>query len=126
IRIDERAQNHEEILQNLRETSQFNGATVHIKRQVLNQIGGYRDYFNCFAYQDYDWTSRIAESFVSINIPESLYYYRQHVKSNSKHIDPKRAVSKDLVIWLAQDRARNNSDYLDRKEIKKVDMFVEC
>ncbi len=125
IRNDERELNYNSILQNLPIKSQFNGATVMFKSKVLNKIGGYREYFNEFAYQDYDWTYRIAEKFVSINIPEYLYSYRQQPNSNSKKISSKRAISHQLVLWLAQDRAKNQNDSLERGEINIVNQFIE-
>lgn len=125
IRNDERKLNYVEILQKLPMTSQFNGATVMIKRKVFEYIGGYREYFNDYAYQDYDWTFRIAENFVSINIPEYLYFYRQQPAGNSKKISPKRAISHELVQWLAKDRVKNKNDYLDRREVHVVDEFVK-
>lgn len=125
IRNDERELSYKSILENLPVKSQFNGATVMFKKMILKTIGGYREYFNEFAYQDYDWTYRIAEKYVSINIPEYLYSYRQQPNSNSKKISPKRAISHQLVLWLARDRAKNKNDYLDRGEVTPVNQFVE-
>lgn len=124
ISVDVRPTDRQAILDGLLHGSQFNGATVMVRREVLDVVGGYREYFNEFAYQDYDWTCRIAEKYHSFNIPDVLYAYRQQPSSNSKKVSVKRAISKDLVMWLAKDRRINGSDCLDRGEVDEVNRFV--
>jgi len=121
IRIDKRNTNPEVIKKNIGLKSQFSGSTIMIKREVYDRVGGYREYFDQMAYQDYDWSYRIIDNFQGYNIPEPLYYYRQHRLSNSKKIDIVRSISKDLVRYLGKQRETSKEDDLMKKDYHNLD-----
>jgi glycosyltransferase involved in cell wall biosynthesis len=112
IRSDNRAESYEEIKNALLVASQFNGATIMIKREVLKEIGGYKDFFCQYGNEDYDWSFRIAERFKSINVGVPLYNYRQSASGISKQISIERAISDDVVKYLASQRAKHGADDL--------------
>ncbi|RAW02655.1 glycosyltransferase family 2 protein [Pseudochryseolinea flava] len=125
IDADERKTSYEEILQMLPTASQFNGATIMIRASVYQDIGGYREFFNDYAYQDYDWAYRIAEKYKSINIPHRLYYYRQSESGNSKKISIKRSISGALVQHLAKQRRENGKDDIQSGNLKALNQFLD-
>jgi glycosyltransferase involved in cell wall biosynthesis len=103
----------------------FCGATIMIRREVYAQIGGYREFFKDYAYQDYDWSYCIADKFEAINLGESLYSYRQSPQSNSKKISAKRFVSDKIVQYLGKQRAKGGQDDLERGALADLQVFVD-
>ena len=99
---------YEEVMEAIQLKSAFLGATVMIRQDIYSEVGGYRDFFNQKGYQDYDWTYLIAEKYKAVNIPEYLYFYRQHGSSNSKKIEIDRLLGKEYVQFLAKQRKGNN------------------
>ena len=86
--------------------------TAMVRAEVLADIGGYRECFEGYSHQDYDWAARIAEKYEARNIPEALYYYRQHEASNSKQVNIKRMIGHDLARELARQRHSRGSDLI--------------
>lgn len=124
--IVKRPTSYNEIKKNIIKVNTFIGATVMIKKEILKDIGGYREFFDRLAYQDYDWTSLISERYKSINLYKSLYQYRQYSSSTSKIIDPKRAISNKLVQFLAKQREENNGlDCLMTKDEYIINNYME-
>lgn len=105
--------------------STFCGATLMISRAVYAQIGGYRLFFNDYAYQDYDWAYCIADKFESINLPQSLYTYRQAPNSNSKKISARRYVSAQIVQYLGKQRAERGQDDIQLNQIDQLNAFIQ-
>lgn len=124
IRCDERPEGYEKIKKMIASRNAFCGATVMIKKEVYNNIGGYREYFHRLAYQDYDWTYLICDSYKCINLAKPLYKWRQHSQSTSKIIDPKRFVSDKLVRHLGEQRKESKLDDLQRGDIQSVDNYL--
>ena len=54
------------------------GASIFIKRQVLDTIGFYHPYFARKGGEDYEWLFRIARQFNGFHIREALYVYRMY------------------------------------------------
>jgi glycosyltransferase involved in cell wall biosynthesis len=126
IGIDKRPENDSEIKEQIIHNSTFCGATVMIKREVYEKIGGYREYFEDLGYQDYDWTYLISDSFKVYNIQKPLYKYRQVPQSRSKRVDPKRVVSDKLVQFLAKQRKENNGkDCLMENNELPINKYLE-
>jgi glycosyltransferase involved in cell wall biosynthesis len=121
---DQRAVTYHEIIETLPKSSQFNGATIMVSRKVLDDIGGYREFFNDYAYQDYDWAYRIAEKYKSINLSDALYYYRQSEGGNSKKISIKRSISAALVQYLAKQRKDFGKDDIQLGNLHSVENFI--
>jgi glycosyltransferase involved in cell wall biosynthesis len=114
-----------EIRAKLPTQSTFCGATIMISREVYTKIGGYRVFFNDYAYQDYDWAYCIADEFESINLPQSLYTYRQAPNSNSKKISARRYVSAQIVQYLGKQRAERGQDDIQLAQLDPLNAFIE-
>lgn len=110
INTIEKPQSHTEIMELMKVRNPFIGSSLMITKQVYQLIGGYREYFDDFAYQDYDWAWLIAERFKAVNLPGQYYHYRQHSSSNSKKVSLKRRISLGLVQHLAKQRLQTGTD----------------
>lgn len=115
---------YKEICEALSHKSAFCGATIMISRAVYEAVGGYREFFKNYAYQDYDWSYCIADKFESINLADSLYSYRQSPNSNSKKISAKRFISDKIVQYLGKQRAERGQDDLERGDVAALEAYV--
>lgn len=108
--------NWEEIKRTLPFKNPFCSASIMFDREILNDLSGYRDYFFDKGNYDYDFTSRIAERYPSINLPHFLYNVRILKNSNSKQTDfehPIKLESHKLVQYFIMERSENQKDALD-------------
>ena len=63
-------------LSDLFEHNEFVHGSVMIRRNILEEIGGYDEWFT--VAEDYDLWLRLADEYEVRNIDEPLYYFRQH------------------------------------------------
>ncbi len=112
LRVDERPTEPEEIRAAMYTRNPFCGATIVVRRTALDEIGGYREAFEGFSHQDYDWACRLVEAYPARNLPDPLYSYRQHRRSNSKQVNVGRAIGDELVRALAEQRRTSGSDVI--------------
>ncbi|MUL16629.1 glycosyltransferase family 2 protein [Aliivibrio fischeri] len=82
------------------------GSSIMITRKVLDNIGGYRDYFSGIPGEDIDWISRILDKFDGANINEALYYYRFHSNSLTRkvHTTVKARHVREIIAFLSEER----------------------
>jgi len=109
---DSRPDDWESVKRVLLERNPFCGQTIMIRREIQDAVGGYRECFEGYSFQDYDWAARAAQRYKAINIPEVLYSYRQHPGSISKGVNVGRAVGFLLARALARQRAERGSDFV--------------
>ncbi|MDH5380596.1 MAG: glycosyltransferase family 2 protein [Cyclobacteriaceae bacterium] len=112
------------IKKNISLSNQFMGASVFIKRTELVKLNGYRSFFVNYSCEDYDLTSRIVLSGKSINLPDKLYYYRQHNNGLSKNVDLKRYISENIVSWLINQRENAGTDSLDKNDSSELNNYI--
>ena len=106
--------------------NQFCSASIMVKKEVLDEIGGYRDFFIVFGNYDYDWSSRLCQRFSSTNIPKFLYHVLITPFSNSRNIrDAKKLISSDIVQFLIKERNETGSDSLEKGNIQKLKKVEE-
>lgn len=99
-------------------------ATSFFKAEVLETVGGFREYFNRIGSYDTDWIYRIIEKYKVINLPDPLYNYWQNPSSSSKRTDDtfKSLVSNKIVFLLAQERKRGMLDAIERNDTAALDV----
>lgn len=114
-----------EIRANITHKNTFCGATIMIRRKVYETVGGYREFFKNYSYQDYDWAYLISDHFECMNLPDYLYFYRQVPTSYSKKIIPKYYISDKLVQHLGKQRAERGEDDLQRGDYDSINKFIE-
>ena len=99
----------------------FCGASVILKKCVLETIGGYKLFFDNIGYEHFDWFLRISEQFKIANISNKLYYYRYLENSfsrSNKLNDYKKYYARDIAFFLRDQRLIHGLDGLDDKALK--------
>lgn len=112
----------------------FCGASIIIRKSVLNEIGFYKDFYDRIGYEHFDWFMRISEKYELSNIPEKLYYYRYIPNSFSrsdKLHNYKKYFARDIAWFLRNQRqifgkdGLEDSDLMDEFEIYLKKLEVE-
>lgn len=102
------------------------GSNMMIRREALESVGGkFRTYFDGLSYQDYDLSFLIAQKYECYNLPDVLYFYRQHGASASKIISVDRLLAKQVVIHLGDQRRNRGYDDLQAGCDEQVDLYFD-
>lgn len=113
-----------EINQNL----PFCGSSVIFNRQILDDIGGYRDFYDRIGYEDHDWILLITEKYKVANLNDILYTYRYVPNSFSRNglsKDYKKFYVKDICFFLKMQREINGEDGLSNLNLKtNLDLYL--
>lgn len=123
IRSDQRKIDDKEIKEAIKNNNQFCGATLIVKKDLLGKEF-YRDFFNEYNYEDYDLSLRISEKTKVANVPLPLYYYRQSAGTLSKKPSSNALISKDLVLFFAEQREKLGIDFVDKKNEIELNRLV--
>jgi glycosyltransferase EpsE len=100
--------------------NQFCSASILFKKELLDDIGCYREYFKDKGNYDYDFTSRVVDKYKTTNIDEFLYQVNINNHSNSKIINdawPIKLESDKLVQKLIIERRENNVDLIEKNDV---------
>ena len=104
----------------------FTGSALMVKKEVINAIGIYNEYFNRIGSEDIYWYSLILDKYKVANIPESLYFYRTNPNSvTSNHKNQKAFVGHDLIVFLYKRRANNRTDYIKSNDWDRADACAQ-
>jgi glycosyltransferase involved in cell wall biosynthesis len=104
-------------------------ASIMIRREVIDKVGLFRDFFNRKGYADFDLMSRCAEISPVKNIPKILYFYRKHETSFNTYFhkySKKDLLLKHMDVLLLQAhrlRLNNKKDFFEMNDLtamKKV------
>lgn len=117
---------YEEIYASILERSQFLGATVVMRTKAVNHLlEFYRPYFsNCL--EDSDLDARMVDKFKSVNLTQSLYYYRILKTSLSRRNYTIRFNHLYKVIsFLIEERRKSGIDSLMNNRPEVVDQYLE-
>jgi glycosyltransferase involved in cell wall biosynthesis len=93
----------------------FCGSAVMVTRNVVEAVGGYREFFDRVGWEDHDWLLRCCERFRAANLKEDYYGYRLHQHSVTRTVDPnsiRKLTIRKIGLDLARERASNGSDCL--------------
>ena len=88
----------------LKVINQFSHGSVLIRKEALDKVGVYREFFK-YA-QDYDLWLRIAEQYEVVNLPEYLFCYRELDQAISSN----KILSQSLYAGIAADMARQRRE----------------
>lgn len=100
-----------DIKENMKTHNQFDGASIIIRKDILDRIGGYKDFFDRIYSEDYDWANRIVEKYECYNLPKHLYHVRVAESSLTKMItNPMQIISEKAVHFLVRQRMNNNGE----------------
>jgi glycosyltransferase involved in cell wall biosynthesis len=99
---------HQAIRERLKEKNSFAHGSVMIRREALDQVGGYREAFRLA--QDYDLWLRLAEQHQVANLPETLYKMRFSAQMASVARNAEQAAYAQLARQLAVERAESGEE----------------
>lgn len=93
------------------------GASVMLKRELLDEYQGYREFFDRIGAEHLDWFWRMLINHKYINIQGYLYTYRSNVSSFTRKIDlnPLRYHSTQIALLAYWQRKLYGKDALDDK-----------
>ena len=105
---------------------EFSPNTFLFRKEILETVGGYNEYFNRIGAEDYYWTVLIMEKYKLVNIPAAMYYYRLNPDSITGNLtdNPKKLISGKLVSHLLKQRLANKTDDLQSGHIDALNTYV--
>lgn len=126
LRISENPLTYSDVIFSIYKRNVFCGPTMMLRRTAIDSVGGYREFFNRLSNEDYDLSLLIAQRYECYNVPDLLYYYRQHEKSASKIINIERVLAREVAAHLALQRKNRGFDDLQSDHPEKVNAFMEA
>jgi len=124
IRQSRKPLNYQHLLEIMLHHNPIGGATMFVRKKILEEVGLFRPFFSDISNEDYDLVCRIAEKHESYALKDVLYYYRQHPNSISKKVSLDRLLSNQIVKKLALQRLQSGEDSLMRGEIDELNAFT--
>jgi glycosyltransferase involved in cell wall biosynthesis len=101
---------HADILVDQQKGGAMRFPTTMMRRDAALRVGGFREPFKIG--EDFDLLLRLSEVGRMANLPEILYYYRQHLSSVCVGLGPNWPIYRDHILDLARERRANGRDRL--------------
>jgi glycosyltransferase involved in cell wall biosynthesis len=101
--------------------------SVLVKTSVVKKAGGFAPFFDRQGYADMDWLAKCALHGDVENLPEPLYYYREHIDSFSfSRIKPFfwSSFFELLLVEAHQQRLRGEADFFSNSDIAAIRTFL--
>lgn len=109
---------HSSIVTRLESKNIFGHGSVMVRRDMLDQVGAYREAFRLA--QDYDLWLRLAEKYRVANLPETLYRMRFSARMASVSRNTEQAAYAQLARQLAAERAQYSSEQTDVEQAARA------
>lgn len=124
---------HEEICRyiEMKRRVPFTGATRVVRREVFDEVEGFRDFFTGLGAEDHDFILRVVEKFQVANIPDVLYVNRYTRGSSSRKTATEstylRLYSSRIAFFLADQRKRNHGldGLMDGGDKQEFEQFLQ-
>jgi glycosyltransferase involved in cell wall biosynthesis len=101
-------------------------ASLVIKREVFESVGGLHPYFSGLLAEDLYWIALIVERFKFKYINAPLYYYRFNDSSITNTFDRRdKLVVVDLICELIAQRVETGSDWIENKNTHAIQHFIK-
>lgn len=93
------------------ENAFFCGATLMVRRNVVEKVGAYSEIFDRIGAEDLDWVLRIISNHTMVNLADALYIYDQTQDSVSRgmSLDPAKYFSAQLAMLLYKNQVVSES-----------------
>lgn len=103
------------------------GSSIMLKKEVIDEFGGYNDYFDGCSGEDLDWISRIIERYDGNNLKDPLYYYRFKKNSLTRKIftTVKEREIRKIITFLINQREKNSGKDSLNYKIEGLDEFIK-
>lgn len=112
----------EEIFSRMPEHFHFVGSGLMVRREVIEAIGGYHEFFDRLGSEDLYWGYRIAEKFGIMNVPDVLYFYRTNMRSVALTLtsSPGKWLSLEYTRFFIHQRRKTGTDFLESGQMEEV------
>jgi glycosyltransferase involved in cell wall biosynthesis len=114
LNIEHYPPTHADILVDQQKGGAMRFPTTMMRRDAALRVGGFREPFRIG--EDFDLLLRLSEVGRMANLPEILYYYRQHLSSVCAVLGPRWPIYRDHILDLARERRVNGRDRLQNGE----------
>lgn len=107
-----------------KEVPPFLYASIIVKRELVDVVGGFRPLFNRKGYADLDWLCRICELTEVKNLKEISYFYRKY--SNHEN-SPRNLIAKfgaELIVEAHKQRLNKGVDFIDMKDFVSIRKYI--
>ncbi len=96
------------------------------KREILNAIGMYHEYWDRIGAEDFYWAWLIMEKYKLINISQPLYFYRHNPNSICGDWSDNRRKMHNaaLLRYLFKTRVETGADPIEKKEWATLNSFI--
>ncbi|BBN80395.1 hypothetical protein PA25_03800 [Pseudoalteromonas sp. A25] len=106
----------------------FCGSSIMVRKSVVDDVGGYNEFFLGCPAEDYDWIRRMANKYKCTNIPECLYFYRFSLDSLTRNVsyNIKAQSAAELAFFFDKQRQQyNGHDALSHSQYQpELDDFL--
>ena len=110
---------HQDILLEQQKGGAMRFPTTMMRRDAAIGVGGFREPFRIG--EDFDLCLRLSEAGFMANLPDTIYFYRQHLSSVCAVLGPRWIAYRDAILALAHERKTLGTDKLQRGEMLKID-----
>ena len=112
---------HNEIIDSFTKEPGFCGASVMVKKQVIDSIGKYNEFWDRIGAEDHYWLYLIGEKYEISNIKETLYFYRNNPNSVTRNkTDPRKIHCKDFLLYFLNQRKETGTDDIEREDYEAI------
>lgn len=94
----------------------FCGATIMVKKPVVDEVGYYHTFFDRLGAEDYEWLLRIVTKHKAIHLEKELYIYTIHNSAvRVNNTDRKKYFIHEIVQFIREKRILSGIDVLEEK-----------
>lgn len=109
---------HSDILIGQRQGGAMRFPTTMMRRDIALEVGGFREPFKMG--EDFDLLIRMSEIGKMANLPDTIYLYRQHLKSVCAMLGSQWFAYRDQILALAHERQETGTDKIQRGEVVNI------
>jgi glycosyltransferase involved in cell wall biosynthesis len=103
------------------------GSALMVKKEIIEKLGLYNEYFDRIGSEDLYWYGCIARNHEIKNIPVAIYNYRANPTSisNDKNKSPKKQMSGELASYFIKYYYQTGKQiFSNTYDVKVVELFV--
>ncbi|MCF8256662.1 MAG: glycosyltransferase [Flavobacteriales bacterium] len=104
-------------------------ATIMLRRELLNKVGGYHPFFERLGGEDYHWLFHLARRSKGIHLRTETYLYRSHpAQTHLCNSHPLKYFTEDIDKQLRREKLINGKDGLENVQAlrEKWERFVKA
>jgi glycosyltransferase involved in cell wall biosynthesis len=101
--------------------------TYLFKKEIINSVGTYNDFFDRVGGEDFYWTALILNKFKikTINLPLYNYRFNPNSITGDWSDNPKKMVTASILTFLINQRIQTGSDYLETRNLHALNDKIE-